>query len=137
MYSLCTGARYVREVLPGEIIEMSRHGIRTVDVVERPAERQQAFCIFEYVYFARADSTFEGKWGHLGGRSCHTGRHMSIELKEDGTGCRSLGHSIQRTLRNINQCNSVNVMCARELGDTTHVLFSEVGRCQSDYKSKI
>lgn len=57
---LPTGARYVREVLPGEIIEMSRHGVRTVDVVERPADKQQAFCIFEYVYFARADSIFEG-----------------------------------------------------------------------------
>lgn len=59
---LSIGARYVREVLPGEIVEISRDGIRTVDIVERPnGKDRQAFCIFEYVYFARSDSIFEGQ----------------------------------------------------------------------------
>lgn len=59
---LSIGARYVREVLPGEIVEMTRHGVRSVEIVERPDNKPQAFCIFEYVYFARSDSIFEGKY---------------------------------------------------------------------------
>ncbi|XP_070495832.1 amidophosphoribosyltransferase-like isoform X2 [Chironomus tepperi] len=59
---LSIGARYVREVLPGEIVELSRDGIRTIDIVERPdGKDRQAFCIFEYVYFARSDTIFEGQ----------------------------------------------------------------------------
>ncbi|KAJ0180921.1 hypothetical protein K1T71_003006 [Dendrolimus kikuchii] len=78
---LSIGARYVREVLPGEIVEMSRHGIRTVDVVERPADKQQAFCIFEYVYFARADSMFEGQMVYSARMQC--GRMLARESPVD------------------------------------------------------
>ncbi|CAH0722196.1 unnamed protein product, partial [Brenthis ino] len=78
---LSIGARYVREVLPGEIIEMSRHGIRTVDVVERPASKHQAFCIFEYVYFARADSIFEGQMVYSARLQC--GRMLARESPVD------------------------------------------------------
>nr|XP_049698406.1 amidophosphoribosyltransferase isoform X2 [Helicoverpa armigera] len=78
---LSIGARYVREVLPGEILEMSRHGIRTVDVVERPADKQQAFCIFEYVYFARADSIFEGQMVYSARMQC--GRMLARESAVD------------------------------------------------------
>ncbi|KAH8241293.1 hypothetical protein KR032_007456 [Drosophila birchii] len=58
---LSIGARYVREVQPGEIVELTRSGYRTVDTVERPDFKRMAFCIFEYVYFARGDSIFEGQ----------------------------------------------------------------------------
>ncbi|XP_050356223.1 amidophosphoribosyltransferase-like isoform X2 [Nymphalis io] len=78
---LSIGARYVREVLPGEIIEMSRHGVRTVDVVERPADKHQAFCIFEYVYFARADSIFEGQMVYSARLQC--GRMLARESPVD------------------------------------------------------
>ncbi|VVC92437.1 amidophosphoribosyltransferase-like isoform X2 [Leptidea sinapis] len=78
---LSIGARYVREVLPGEIVEMSRHGIRTVDVVERPPAKQQAFCIFEYVYFARADSIFEGQMVYSARLQC--GRMLARESPVD------------------------------------------------------
>ncbi|GBP08305.1 Amidophosphoribosyltransferase [Eumeta japonica] len=78
---LSIGARYVREVLPGEIVEMSRHGVRTVDVVERPADKQQAFCIFEYVYFARADSMFEGQMVYSARLQC--GRMLARESPVD------------------------------------------------------
>uniref|UniRef100_F1L2Z8 Amidophosphoribosyltransferase n=1 Tax=Ascaris suum TaxID=6253 RepID=F1L2Z8_ASCSU len=46
------------EVKPGEIIEITQSGIRSVCQME-PAS--PAFCIFEYVYFARCDSFFEGQ----------------------------------------------------------------------------
>uniref|UniRef100_A0A0A9WRJ6 Amidophosphoribosyltransferase n=1 Tax=Lygus hesperus TaxID=30085 RepID=A0A0A9WRJ6_LYGHE len=58
---LSIGARYVREVQPGEIIEITNTGFRTIDIVERPENRSLAFCIFEYVYFARSDTIFEGQ----------------------------------------------------------------------------
>ncbi|XP_046967800.1 amidophosphoribosyltransferase-like isoform X2 [Vanessa cardui] len=78
---LSIGARYVREVLPGEIIEMSRRGVRTVAVVERPADKHQAFCIFEYVYFARADSIFEGQMVYSARLQC--GRMLARESPVD------------------------------------------------------
>lgn len=58
---LSIGARYVREVLPGEIVELTRKGVKTISIVDRPDNKPQSFCIFEYVYFARSDSIFEGE----------------------------------------------------------------------------
>ncbi|MEO8353490.1 MAG: amidophosphoribosyltransferase, partial [Chthoniobacteraceae bacterium] len=46
-------AEFVREIAPGEVIIIDRNGIRSEYPFE-PAKR--AFCIFEYVYFARPDS---------------------------------------------------------------------------------
>lgn len=58
---LCFAAfRYYREVLPGEIVQLSKHGVKSLSVVARPEGDAPAFCIFEYVYFARPDSIFEG-----------------------------------------------------------------------------
>ncbi|CAB0010618.1 unnamed protein product [Nesidiocoris tenuis] len=58
---LSIGARYFREVLPGEIVQITSSGFKTVDIIERPEDRSLAFCIFEYVYFARSDTIFEGQ----------------------------------------------------------------------------
>jgi len=74
---LSIGARYMREVEPGEIVEITRTGIRTVDIVERPGQQKQAFCIFEYVYFARADSIFEGQMVYSVRLQC--GRQLARE----------------------------------------------------------
>ncbi|GJQ74515.1 putative glutamine amidotransferase [Trypoxylus dichotomus] len=74
---LSIGAQYVREVFPGEIIEMTREGIKTIDIVERPPDKNQAFCIFEYVYFARSDSIFEGQMVYAVRLQC--GRQLAIE----------------------------------------------------------
>lgn len=74
---LSIGARYVREVEPGEIVEMTKDGIRTIDIVERPDNKKQAFCIFEYVYFARSDSIFEGQMVYSVRLQC--GRQLARE----------------------------------------------------------
>lgn len=74
---LSIGARYVREVAPGEIIELTRNGYRTVDIVERPDYKKMAFCIFEYVYFARGDSIFEGQMVYSVRMQC--GRQLARE----------------------------------------------------------
>ncbi|KIH55652.1 hypothetical protein ANCDUO_14186 [Ancylostoma duodenale] len=47
------------EVEPGEIVEISREGIRSV--FQMKPQTPQAACIFEYVYFARNDSIIEGQ----------------------------------------------------------------------------
>lgn len=74
---LSIGARYVREVEPGEIVELTKNGFRTVDIVERPDYKKMAFCIFEYVYFARSDSTFEGQMVYSVRLQC--GRQLAQE----------------------------------------------------------
>jgi amidophosphoribosyltransferase len=51
------GAKYLREVLPGEIVTLTDGGVQTRMV--GGAERR-AFCVFEYIYFARPDSKMAG-----------------------------------------------------------------------------
>ena len=51
------GAEYLREVLPGEVITLTDGGVQTRMVAG--AERR-AFCVFEYIYFARPDSQMAG-----------------------------------------------------------------------------
>ncbi len=53
------GADFVREVEPGELIQVSLDGTVTT---HRPFGAQKARpCIFEYVYFSRPDSVMEGR----------------------------------------------------------------------------
>src|SRR3954464_2845881 len=50
-------AEYIREVKPGEVVIISEDGIRS----EWPfRQEEEAFCMFEYVYFARPDSIIGG-----------------------------------------------------------------------------
>ena len=52
------GARYVRDVKPGELVVVTETGITS----HFPFEPQKPrFCVFEYVYFARPDSYIEGR----------------------------------------------------------------------------
>lgn len=52
------GARFVRDVKPGEVIIVTETGIESLFPFDQTPPR---FCIFEYVYFARPDSTIEGR----------------------------------------------------------------------------
>src|SRR5215510_13104259 len=52
------GARFVRDVKPGEMVIVTNKGIESLFPFEVQKPR---FCIFEYVYFARPDSTVEGR----------------------------------------------------------------------------
>ncbi|XP_021794289.1 amidophosphoribosyltransferase isoform X2 [Papio anubis] len=78
---LSIGARYYREVLPGEIVEISRHNVQTLDIISRSEGNPMAFCIFEYVYFARPDSMFEDQMVYTVRYRC--GQQLAIEAPVD------------------------------------------------------
>ncbi len=52
------GARFVRDVQPGEMVVVTTKGIESSFPF---APQKTRFCIFEYVYFARPDSSAEGR----------------------------------------------------------------------------
>lgn len=53
------GARFVRDVLPGEVVTITPDGIKS-DTSLCLKNDQTARCIFEYIYFARPDSHIDG-----------------------------------------------------------------------------
>ncbi len=52
------GATFIREIEPGEVIYIDAEGLRSFKPVE---DQRRAFCVFEYIYFARPDSVLDGK----------------------------------------------------------------------------
>ncbi|MCI9068560.1 MAG: amidophosphoribosyltransferase [Lachnospiraceae bacterium] len=50
------GAEFVRDVRPGEIVCITKDGIRS----DRLDAEREARCIFEYIYFARPDTRIDG-----------------------------------------------------------------------------
>jgi amidophosphoribosyltransferase len=53
------GARFVRELEPGEVLEVGPEGLRSSRLEVTGASR--AGCLFEYVYFARPDSLVDAR----------------------------------------------------------------------------
>ncbi|WP_138160364.1 amidophosphoribosyltransferase [Peptoniphilus catoniae] len=72
------GIEKIRNVLPGEIIEIDEAGIKSYfsDEAKRPRH-----CIFEYVYFAREDATLDKVNAYNYRRRC--GEYLSIEAPCD------------------------------------------------------
>lgn len=56
------GAKFVRDVHPGEIIVVDRSGVRSL---ESHCGQKSGLCVFEYVYTARPDSVIEGESVHM------------------------------------------------------------------------
>ncbi|MFH1561813.1 MAG: amidophosphoribosyltransferase [Nitrospirota bacterium] len=64
-----TGAVYLRDVQPGEMVVINRKGLKSYRLVptyqpelfEEETSHQEAQCIFEYIYFARPDSKIFGE----------------------------------------------------------------------------
>jgi amidophosphoribosyltransferase len=54
------GARFVREVEPGEVVIISSSGIRSIHPFKDLAQ-QRSHCLFEHVYFSRPDSLIFGE----------------------------------------------------------------------------
>ena len=51
------GADFHRDILPGELLFLEANQSSLV----QPANGRRAFCVFEHIYFARPDSTIEGR----------------------------------------------------------------------------
>ena len=51
------GAEFIRDVLPGEVVMIDEEGIHSDTTL---CQSQKAVCIFEYIYFSRPDSYFDG-----------------------------------------------------------------------------
>ena len=66
------GAKFEREVAPGEAVIIDREGLRSLHPF--PKERS-AFCIFELVYFARPDSRLGG--GNVAEMRVEMGRRLA------------------------------------------------------------
>jgi len=52
------GATHLRDVQPGEVVTLSEEGVRSRVVTP---DARKAFCVFEYIYFARPDSRMHGQ----------------------------------------------------------------------------
>src|SRR5699024_1644037 len=90
------GAKFVRDVEPGELIAIDEDGLRS----HRFAEPEHAPCVFQYLYLARPDSLRAGADGRSAGRGV-SGRRWSGH-RHPGIGhpgrrrlCRGLGHRLR------------------------------------------
>ena len=51
------GAEFIRDIEPGEIVTITKNGLKSSKLTEK---KKLAHCVFEYIYFARLDSTMDG-----------------------------------------------------------------------------
>ena len=93
-------AKFVRDVEPGEIVIINEQGIQSIQAF--PEQTRRAFCIFEYVYFARPDSTIADR--NVYKVRVEMGRQLAREFPiqadvvvpvPDSGNCAALGYSLE------------------------------------------
>ena len=93
-------AEFVRDVEPGEIVIIDKKGLRSIQAF--PEHQKRAFCVFEYVYFARPDSNINGR--NVYRTRVEMGRQLAREnpIKADvivpvpdSGNCAALGYSME------------------------------------------
>ena len=93
-------ARFIRDVQPGEIVIINESGLTSIQAF--PAHQKRAFCIFEYVYFARPDSVINGhsvyevrkEMGRQLAREHNVKADLIIPVPDSGV-CAAMGYSEQ------------------------------------------
>ena len=93
-------AKYVRDVEPGEIVVINRDGLTSTQAF--PEHTRRAFCIFEYVYFARPDSTIANRnvykvrveMGRQLAREFPIAADVVVPVPDSGN-CAALGYSLE------------------------------------------
>src|ERR1700754_890413 len=83
------GAKYVRDIAPGEIIVFDKHGAHSHNPFPPKPARP---CIFEYIYFARPDSIVGGRsvyevrkaFGAQPARASHTEVYVGVPVPDSG-----------------------------------------------------
>jgi amidophosphoribosyltransferase len=93
-------AKFVRDVEPGEIVIINDRGLQSIQAF--PEQQRRAFCIFEYVYFARPDSTIANR--NVYKVRVEMGRQLAREFPikadvvvpvPDSGNCAALGYSLE------------------------------------------
>ena len=69
------GAEVIRDVEPGEILVFSKNGVASRR--EHCGKKDKKLCVFEYIYFARPDSTIDGVCVNMARQ--HAGRLLAKE----------------------------------------------------------
>src|SRR5215475_2387344 len=93
-------AKFVRDVEPGEIVIINEEGLTSIQAF--PEQQRRAFCIFEYVYFARPDSTIANRnvykvrveMGRQLAREHPIKADLVIPVPDSGN-CAALGYSLE------------------------------------------
>src|SRR5881296_2091766 len=93
-------ARFVRDVEPGEIVIIDENGLRSIQAF--PEQERRAFCIFEYVYFARPDSSIANRnvykvrveMGRQLARQIPIAADVVVPVPDSGN-CAALGYSLE------------------------------------------
>ena len=93
-------AQFVRDIEPGEIVIINQDGVRSVQAF--PGHDRKAFCIFEFVYFARPDSTIANRnvyrvrveMGRQLARENPIAADIVVPVPDSGN-CAALGYSLQ------------------------------------------
>jgi amidophosphoribosyltransferase len=97
-------AKFVRDVEPGEIVVINRDGLTSVQAF--PEQQRRAFCIFEYVYFARPDSNLANRnvykvrveMGRRLAREFPISADVVVPVPDSGN-CAALGYSLESGIR--------------------------------------
>ena len=93
-------AKFVRDVEPGEIVVINEKGLTSIQAF--PEHERRAFCIFEYVYFARPDSIIANR--NVYKVRVEMGRQLAREFPikadvvipvPDSGNCAALGYSLE------------------------------------------
>jgi len=93
-------AKFIRDVEPGEIVIINKDGLTSIQAF--PEQQRRAFCIFEYVYFARPDSTIANR--NVYKVRVEMGRQLAREFPidadvvvpvPDSGNCAALGYSLE------------------------------------------
>jgi amidophosphoribosyltransferase len=93
-------AKFIRDVEPGEIVIIDKTGLRSIQAF--PEQERRAFCIFEYVYFARPDSTIANRnvykvrvdMGRQLARENRIEADIVVPVPDSGN-CAALGYSLE------------------------------------------
>jgi amidophosphoribosyltransferase len=93
-------AKFIRDVEPGEIVIINEEGLTSLQAF--PEQTRRAFCIFEYVYFARPDSNISGRnvykvrvdMGRQLARECPIDADIVVPVPDSGN-CAALGYALE------------------------------------------
>jgi amidophosphoribosyltransferase len=74
------GGTFIRDIDPGELICIDENGLRSMQIARAS---RRAHCIFEYIYFARADSVLDGTLVYNVRRTIGAKLHEEAPIKAD------------------------------------------------------